>query len=219
MRVMIIAIQSELVLNPSVENVEQVNFEALSREEMFQRLRSTFPSAEDLGQFAAQAISDDSILTVLAAHEYKYAPSLQYLTILCENSLNDSVEKQQAAETRSLFSARDALLHDPALGTRRTYVCSAPARVQQSKTLQVPSFATAPRAPPVKNRQATIQTLERLLDLPINKLSQPRVVFDQQYGLMMVYVESYTVAPMRALSKHTNGVLLELDHAVVHLGQ
>jgi len=185
MRVMIVAIQWELELNLSVENTDQVNFEALSQEEMFRSLRSIFPSAKDLGPFATQAITDESIRTVLVAHEYEYASSLQYLTILCADSLDDSVEKQQATETRTPFTARDVLLHDPELGARRAYVCSAPAQIQKSRSLQVPSLATPSCAPPMKNWQTTIQTLERMLELPINKRSQPRVVCDRQHGLIM----------------------------------
>jgi len=183
MRVMSVAIYWELeVLHTQAEN-DLGHFQATSHEEMFQRLRGIFPTAENLGPCAAQTITDELIRTVLVAHKNGFAPSLEYLTML-SGFFEDSTDKHQEMGTRA-FSARDVLLHDPSLGARCTYFRPTPARAQRDSSLPLAPFAKSPLAPPMKNWQSTQQTLERMMDLPINRLSLPRVICDEQYGLVM----------------------------------
>jgi len=104
--------------------------------------------------------------------------------MLSERVHEDPADKRQELETRT-FSVRDVLLHDPCLGARRTSFRRTLTRLQGNSSFSPAPLVKVLRAPPMKNWQSTIQTVERMMELPINVQSLPRIVCDELYGLVM----------------------------------
>ena len=173
LRAVAVAIESEVGLAIEAADVICSNSHATQTNEIdedtiFDCVRSAFP---------AHLVPDDTMRAILAAHNYDYSESMQYIS------------NMQQAPSKSVvstsFSARDVLLHDPALSAEhsrptqwslRSANAARAAKLETGRTL---------RAPAVGDFRTLVQTRERILSLSINLASVPQIACDEHHGLVL----------------------------------
>ena len=145
--------------------------------DIFTRLRYIFPCAEELGDFANDAVSNEDIQAVLAAYDYDFTQSLLHLQNTKEGKQRSTTTyASKLLEHSNVFLARDLMLQQES--------------IQRLKHASLPAKERTPRAIISSTHlevdwDCCVSCCKRMLALDMNRFTSPKIACDYSRGLIL----------------------------------